>query len=299
MLERDRLLEIIRSRKEDLLLIQQAKQAEKERLEEEAWEKERLEKKRLEKEHLEQRRLIKLAARQKRQLREIASQAARLSRWQQWVSGYRKNLSTEGFTLSDGFWRRPVNADDIYNTVTFKDAQAKKLLDTPSQFPDDLEDSAYIYVSWDRIRYEHIWYSQREENLLNLGFEQKIGWEFNPASGYWNRFFPLWVPNFTTTVWHWPGADHEEYLCGILPLKDPSPHQVLDLAGFDKILLVGHKRKQYLNNLDRLPSAQLGEPRDPLLQWMRQFSEVEIHHRSLAKRTWALQLIQSYTFKLL
>jgi hypothetical protein len=161
-----------------------------------------LEKERLEKERQEQKRLENLAARQKGRLREIAPQAARLSRWQQWVPRYRENLSAERFTLSDGFWRRPINSDDIDNTVTFKDAKAKKLSDIPSKFPDDLEDSAYIYVSWDRIIYEHIWYSQREENLLDLGFEKKIGWESMWPSAYWRGFFSSRVPDFVATVWH-------------------------------------------------------------------------------------------------
>lgn len=53
----------------------------------------------------------------------------------------------------------------------------------------------------------------------------------------------------------------------------------MDLAGFDKTLLDEHKEQQYRKDLDRLPSAQLGDPRDPLLQWMREFAGVEIHHR--------------------
>jgi hypothetical protein len=135
MLERDRLLAIIRDRKDDLLKRQQAKQAEKERLKREELEKQRLKKEQLEKKRKEEQRLEILSARQKDRLREIAPQAARLSRWQQWVRRYRENLSAEGFTLSDGLWRRPINSDDIENTVTFKDAKAKKLSDIPLEFP--------------------------------------------------------------------------------------------------------------------------------------------------------------------
>jgi len=280
MIERDLLLAIIRDCKDDLSKRQQAKQAEKERLEKEELEKQRLKKEQLEKKREEKKRLEILAARQKGRLREIAGHAARLSRWQQWVRRYRENLSAEGFTLSDGFWRRPINSDDVDNTVTFNDAKAKKLSDIPSEFPDDLEDPAYIYVSWDRIRYEHIWYSQREENLLDLGFEKKIGWVFVCPSAYWRGFYSLRVPDFEGTVWNWPGADDNENLYYIYPPEDLSPYQILDLVGFDKTLLDDRPKEQhYRENPDRLPSAQLGNPRDPLLQWMRQFAEVEIHHR--------------------
>jgi hypothetical protein len=265
MLERDRLLAIIRDRKDDLLKIRQAKQAEKERLK---------------KEELEKQRLEILSARQKDRLREIAPQAARLSRWQQWVRKYRENLSAEGFTLSDGLWRRPINSDDIENTVTFKDAKAKKLFDIPIKFPYGLGDPAYTYVSWDRIRYEHIWYSEREENLLDLGFVKKIGWGFQCLNRlYWRGFPSFQVPDFEDTVWHWPGADKHESLYHTYPPEDFSPYQILDLAGFDKPLLDGFQHQWYRKNLNRLPSAQLGRPRDPFLQWMRQFAEVEIHHR--------------------
>jgi hypothetical protein len=280
MLERDRLLAIIRDRKDDLLKRQQAKQAEKERLKREELEKQRLEKKQLEKKRKKEQRLEILSARQKERLREIAPQAARLSRWQQWVRRYGENLSAEGFTLSDGLWHRPINSDDIENTVTFKDAKAKKLSDIPIEFPYDLENPAYIYVSWDRIRYEHIWYSEREENLLDLGFDKKIDWGFTYL--HWSNrrgFSSFQVPDFEDTVWGWPGADDNEHLYDIHPPEDFSPYQILDLAGFDKSLLDGFKEKQYRKDLNRLPSAQLGDPRDPLLQWMRQFAEVEIHHR--------------------
>jgi hypothetical protein len=262
-----------------------AKQAEKERLEKEELEKEELEKQRLEKEqlekkHKEEQRLEILSARQKVRLRKIAPQAARLSRWQQWVRKYRENLSAEGFTLSDGLWRRPINSDDIENTVTFKDAKAKKLSDIPFTFRYGLEGLAYIYVSWDRIRYEHIWYSEREENLLDLGFDKKIGRGFKCLClSTWRGFSSLQVPDFEDTVWDWPGADHNESLYQIHPPEDFSPYQILDLAGFDKSLLDGVREQQYRKDLNRLPSAQLGRPIDPLLQWMRQFAEVEIHHR--------------------
>jgi len=262
ILERDRLLAIIRDRKDDLLKRRQAKQAEKERLEK------------------EEQRLEILSARQKDRLREIAPQAARLSRWQQWVRKYRENLSSEGFTLSDGLWRRPINSDDIENTVTFKDAKAKKLSDIPFEFPYGLGDPAYSYVSWDRIRYEHIWYSEREENLLDLGFVKKIDWRFTCLSSlYWRGFSSFLVPDFEGTVWDWPGADDNENLNHIHPPEDFSPYQILDLAGFDKSLLDGVQKQQYRKDLNRLPSAQLGDPRDPLLQWMRRFAGVEIRHR--------------------
>jgi hypothetical protein len=276
MLERDRLLAIIRDRKDDLLKRQQAKQAKQ------------AEKERLKREELEEQRLENLSARQKDRLREIAPQAARLSRWQQWVRRYRENLSAEGFTLSDGLWRRPINSDDIKNTVTFKDAKAKKLSDIPIEFPYGLGDPAYISVNWDRIRYEHIWYSEREENLLDLGFDKKIGWEFRyPHWSNWRGFSSFQVPDFENTVWDWPGADDNENLYDIHPPEDFSPYQILDLAGFDKSLLDGFKEKQYRKDLNRLPSAQLGDPRDPLLQWMRQFAEVEIHHRIEKSRHFA------------
>jgi hypothetical protein len=278
ILERDRLLAIIRDRKEDLLKRRQAKQAEKERLEKEELDKQRLEKVRLEKERQEQQRQKDLAASQKRRFGEIAQQAARLLCWQQWARRYQENLAAEGFTLFNEVWRKPINPDDRDYIATFKDAKAKKLSDIPSNFPHDLESSAYTYVSWDKIRYEHDWYSQREENLLDLGFEAKIGWAFSLLSTYWRGFFFSQVPNFVNAVWGWPGANYEEYLPCILPPEDLSPYQILDLASCDKALLNGTKEKQYRKNLDRLPSAQLGNPRDPLLQWMRQFSEVEIHH---------------------
>jgi hypothetical protein len=278
MLERDRLLAIIRDRKDDLLKRRQAKQAEKERLKKEELEMQRLEKEHLEKKRKEEQRLEILSARQKERLREIAPQAARLSRWQQWVRRYRENLSAEGFTLSDGLWRRPINPDDIENTVTFKDAKAKKLSDIPFEFPNGLGDPAYIYVSWDRIRYEHIWYSEREENLLDLGFDKKIGWGFICLRWpKWRGFSSFQVPDFEGTVWDWPGADDNENLHHIHPPEDFSPYQVLDLAGFDKSLLDGVNEQHYRKHLNRLPSAQLGHPRLPLLQWMRQFEEVEIH----------------------
>jgi hypothetical protein len=280
MLERDWLLAIIRDRKDDLLRRQQAKQAEKERLKREELEKQRLEKEQPEERRKEEERLENLSARQKERLRVNALQAARLSRWQQWVRKYRENLSAEGFTLSDGLWRRPINSDDIENTVTFKDAKAKKLSDIPVEFHYDLENPEYIYVSWDRIRYEHIWYSEREENLLDLGFVKKIGWRFECQSGlYWRGFSSFLVPDFECTVWDWPGADDNENLNHIYPPEDFSPYQILDLAGFDKSLLDGVQEQQYRKDLNRLPSAQLGDPRDPLLQWMRRFAEVEIHHR--------------------
>jgi hypothetical protein len=280
MLERDRLLAIIRDCKDDLLKRRQAKQAEKERLKEEELEKQRLEKEQLEKKRKEEQRLEILSARQKDRLREIAPQAARLSRWQQWVRRYRENLSSEGFTLSDGLWRRPINSDDIENTVTFKDAKAKKLSDIPIEFPYSMGDPAYIYVSWDRIRYEHIWYSEREENLLDLGFNKKTGWGFICLCwDKWRGLSSFQVPDFENTVWDWPGADDNEFLYHIHAPEDFSPYQILDLAGFDKCLLDGFKEKQYRQDLKRLPSAQLGDPKDPLLQWMKQFAEVEIHRR--------------------
>jgi len=270
MLERDRLLAIIRYRKDDLLKRRQAKQAEKERLE-----KERLDKKRK-----EEQRLGIWPAWQHALLRPFVSSALRLSCWQHWVRSYRENLSAEGFTLSDGLWRRPINSDDIENTVTFKDAKAKKLSDIPYEFPCDLGDTAYIYVSWDRIRYEHIWYSEREENLLDLGFHKKIGWgSICLRSPEWRGFSSFQVPDFEGTVWDWPGADDKESLYHIHPPEDFSPYQILDLAGFDKSLLDGVQEQQYRKNPNRLPSAQLSRPRDPLLQWMRQFADVEIHHR--------------------
>jgi flagellar biosynthesis GTPase FlhF len=272
------------------LKIRQAKQAEKERLKKEELKKQRLEKEELEKKRREEQRLKKeelekqglekeqlekkrkeeqrleiMSARQKDRLREIAPQAAQLSRWQQWVRKYRENLSSEGFTLSDGLWRRPINSDDIENTVTFKDADAKKLSDIPFEFHYVLGDPAYGYVSWDRIRYEHIWYSEREENLLDLGFVKMIGWKFTCLSS----FSSFQVPNFEGTVWRGPGADDNENLNHIHPPEDFSPYQILDLAGFDKPLLDGVQEQQYRKDLNRLPSAQLGHPRYPLQPWSR------------------------------
>jgi hypothetical protein len=273
MLERDRLLAIIRDRKDDLLKRRQAKQAEKERLE-----KEQLEKKRKEEQRLEI-----LSARQKDRLREVAPQAARLSRWQQWVRRYRENLSAEGFTLSDGLWRSPINSDNIGNNVTFKDAKAKKLSDIPIKFPYGLGDPAYIYVSWDRARYEHIsgvWLSETEENLLDLGFNRKISRRFICLrSPKWGGFSSSQVPDFKDTVWNWPRANNNENHYHIHPPEDFSPYQIFLLARFRKTPRDRFKEKKYLKDLNRLPSPDLGGPRDPLLQCMRQFSEVEIHHR--------------------
>jgi hypothetical protein len=284
MLERDRLLAIIRDRKDDLLKRRQAKQAEKERLEKEELEKQRLEKEQLEKKRKEEQRLEILSARQKLLLRSIEPRVLQLSYWQRWVRRYRENLSAEGFTLSDGLWRRPINSDDIENIVTFKDAKAEKLSDIPIEFPCGLWDPAYIYVSWDRIRYEHIWYSEREENLLDLGFDKKDWGYICLRWPEWRGFSSFQVPDFEGTVWDWPGADDDENLYHIHPPKDFSPYQILDLAGFDKFLLDG---AQYRSAPNRLPSAQLGRPRDPVRQLAEihrrekytQFAGVEIIHR--------------------
>ena len=300
MLERDRLLAIIRDRKDDLLKIRQAKQAEKERLEKEELEKQRLEKKQLEKKRKEQKRLDILSARANVLSRSVVPPVLQLSRWQRWVRRYRENLSAEGFTLSDGLWRRPINSDDMKNTVTFKDAKAEKLSDIPIEFPCGLWESAYIYVSWDRIRYEHIWYSEREENLLDLGFHKKIVWgSICLRWPKWRGFSSFQMPDFEGTVWDWPGADDKESLYHIHPPEDFSPYQILDLAGFDKSLLDGVQEQRYRRDPNRLPSAQLGRPRDPVLHFWRplarmknyrleksiQFTEVGIPHR-IEKPRW-------------
>lgn len=236
------------------------------------------------KEKLEQDRLVE---EQKRKDQKGKEQTAQLVRWRQWVRNYHENLLAEGFILSDGNWCRAIDSDED-DVVRLKDAKVKELSDIPAEFQratvrDELEKSAYIYVSWDEIKYQHSWYSRREKNLLDLGFQKRTGerWLVD-----WRGVFSLWATNFPAIVWGWPGASSDECLIPAAAPTDHLPYEVLDLAAVDDTLLNDKfERRRYQKDLDRLPSARLGNWKDHSQRVRRFGGEESLHVGETSSRT--------------
>lgn len=204
--------------------------------------------------------------------RKATQEREQLASYTEYKDAYNKNLVQEGFEIRDENWEKRFLAED-------GTTQAVKLTQLPNVYrihdiPRSLNFGKCTYedTTWEEIKHEHMWYVKRNTNYSKLGFV--INRSQSRRHSLYDGIFSFHVDEILYQVWTWPGATGDDSLPpDNFPLNISSAdYQDRSITEMDDFVLQRSEREKYLEDINRLPSAQLGGWKD---HWHRQMRDID------------------------